>query len=314
MKPNRKIAVVLNPRSGGGKAGRRRKEIEHRLRGRLGAVTVRLTDAPGAGVELTRALLREGYDLIIAAGGDGTANEVANGFLEQDEPVNPEACLGILPFGTGGDFRRTLGVPPNLDSAAEILAEGKTLAIDVGKATFDAHGGPMTRYFINLLSFGIGGEVAARAKNPARILGGRAAFLWATVKSFIIYSGKEIRMTLDGKDDVQAFVTDVAVGNGCFYGGGMCVCPTAHLDDGIFEITVIDYMNCLQFIREIPPLYSGNIYRRPQAHHWRARQLRAEADGETKIEIDGEPLGRLPLEVTVLPGRLKVIAPNRSSS
>ncbi len=313
MRENRKIAVVLNPRAAGGRTGRRWKEIQTRLERRLGPVTARFTDSPGAGIALTRELLREGFDLIVAAGGDGTANEVANGFMELDRAVNPAACLGILPLGTGGDFRRTLGVPASLDPAIEILASGTPLTIDVGKAIFESrHGEPATRYFINLMSFGMGGEVAARAKNAVGFLGGRQAFLWATVKSFFIYSGREVRMTLDGKEGARAFVTDVAVGNGRFYGGGMHPCPTALLDDGMLEITVIDYLNCLQFIREIPPLYSGNIYRRPKAHHWRARQLRAEADEEVKIEIDGEPLGWLPLDVTVLPARLKVMAPHRT--
>jgi YegS/Rv2252/BmrU family lipid kinase len=315
MRPNPKIAVVINPRSAAGRTGRRWRGIQSRLERRLGPVAARFTDSPGAGIGLTRELLRQGFDLIVAAGGDGTANEVANGFLELDRPINPEACLGILPLGTGGDFRRTLGVPASPGSAIETLAEGQPRAIDVGKVTFVGHhGGSLTRYFVNLLSFGMGGEVAARAKNPARILGGRAAFLWATIKSFTLYRGKEIRLTLDGKEEMPTFVTDVAVGNGRFYGGGMDPCPYALLDDGILEVTVIDYMNCFQFIREIPPLYSGNIYRRPKGHHFRARQLHAEAEDEVKVEIDGEPLGRLPLDVTLLPAALKVMAPGEARS
>jgi YegS/Rv2252/BmrU family lipid kinase len=301
----RKIAAVVNPHSAGGKTGREWPAIAEKLKRRAGPFTVRFTDSPGAGTALARQLIAEGFDFLIAVGGDGTANEVANGILESGN--SSDVCFGLIPTGTGGDFRRSLGMPNNPDGAVEVLISGEPRPIDVGKVTYrDFAGETVTRYFINLLSFGMGGEVAARARNVAGALGGRAAFLWASLKGFAIYRGKHVRLILDGKDKVEAFVTDITVGNGCFYGGGMNACPTATLDDGIFEVTVIDYMNLFQFLREVPPLYSGNIYRRPKGHHFRARHLRAEAETEVKIQIDGEPLGTLPLDITILPGKLLV--------
>jgi len=307
----RKIAAIINPHSAGGKTGRQWPTIAAKIEHRIGPFTARFTDSPGAGTTLARQLIAEGFDFLIAVGGDGTADEVVNGIFQDDNTSG--VCFGLIPTGTGGDLCRSLGLPNNLDGAVKVLTSGVPRPIDVGKVTYRDFAGQMvTRCFINLLSFGMGGEVAARAKNIAGILGGRAAFLWAALKSFAIYRGKEVRLTLDGKDKVQAFVTDVAVGNGGFYGGGMNPCPTAALDDGVLEVTVIDYMNLFQFFREIPPLYSGDIYRRPKGHHFRARQLRAEAETEVRIQIDGEPLGTLPLEISILPQQLRVLV-SRSS-
>lgn len=311
MSTPRKIAAVVNPHSAGGKTGRYWPTIAARIEHRLGPFTARFTDSPGAGTAVAQQLITEGFDFLIAVGGDGTASEIVDGILKHGNIS--DVCFGFIPTGTGGDFRRSLCLPSNLEGAVEVLSSGALLPIDVGKVTYRDFAGKMvSRCFINLVSFGMGGEVAARAKNVAGIMGGRAAFLWAALKSFAIYRGKEVRLKLDGKDEVQAFVTDIAVGNGRFYGGGMNPCPTAALDDGIFEVTVIDYMNLFQFLREIPPLYSGNIYRRPKGHHFRARQLRAEAESEVKIQIDGEPLGTLPLEITILPRQLRVLV-SRSS-
>ncbi len=313
MTPSRKIAVVVNPRSAGGKTGRRWRDVQGRLERRLGPVTARFTDSPGAGIGLTRELLHEGFDLIVAAGGDGTTHEVANGFLEDDRAVNPEACLGILPMGTGGDFRRAVGMSARLDSAIEILAAGVPQTIDLGRATFESlSGGRMSRYFINLLSFGMGGDVAARSPNLLTGLSGRAAFLWATAQAFLNYQGSHVRLRLDGGPEQSYFVINLAVGNGGYHGGGMHPCPLARLDDGLLEVTVIEHLSGFELLRDGRFLYSSNIYRHPKTHHSRARRLTAETDDEAKIEIDGEPLGRLPLEVVVLPRRLKVITPPKA--
>ena len=306
-----KIAAVVNPQSSSGKTGRTWSDISARLEARLGPIETRFTQRPGHAISLARELLEQGFDRIIAAGGDGTINEVANGFLRDDQPISPAACLGILPLGTGGDFRRTLGIPRSIPEAIDVLAAGNTLRIDVGKASFrNQHGQPEARYFVNLLSFGMGGEVASRARNFLTPLGGTLAFLYASAIALLRYRRKQVRLTLDGHAAASPFsIYNVAVGNGRFHGGGMQACPTAILNDGIFEVTVIDYMSPFQVIVDFPVLYSDNIYRHPKVHHLRASRLLAEAGEPVPIEVDGEPLGALPLEITVLPERLPVVAP-----
>jgi diacylglycerol kinase (ATP) len=308
-----KIAVVVNPLSAGGKTARRWPEIARILEARLGPFTTRLTEASG-GTEPARELLRQGYDYIVAAGGDGTISQVANGFLDHNQPVRREARLGILPLGTGGDFRRTLGIGPKIADIVETLASGVSQPMDVGKAAFCGHdGASCTLYFVNVASFGMGGEVAARSQNAARALGGGAGFFWATFRTFVGYRGKRVRLELDGEKLPGEFlITHVAVGNGAFQGGGMHPCPRAVLDDGLLEVTVIDYLRMFELARDIRVLYSQDVYRHPKVHHYRARRLVALADEPVQLELDGEPLGRLPFEATVLPARLNVVVPRTS--
>jgi YegS/Rv2252/BmrU family lipid kinase len=313
MKPG-KIAAVVNPQSAGGKTAREWPQLAQLIESRLGAVVTRFTHEQGAGIAITRGLLREGFDLIIAVGGDGTINEVANGFFHQDRLIRPEAALGILPLGTGGDFRRTLEIPAATPEALEILAGGHDALIDVGKATFrTAGGGQASRYFVNLVSFGMGGQVAAGSRNFMGRFGGKAAFFWSTVKTFLVYRGRQVSLALDGNATRQSFfVTNVAIGNGQFHGGGMRPCPAATPNDGVFDVTVVNYAGAFRLLRSISMLYSGEVYSHPNVRHFEAARILAESAEATEIEIDGEPLGTLPLEVTLLPRQLRVLVPPTS--
>lgn len=312
MTPARKIGVIVNPRSAGGRTARRWPQIAQVLEQRIGRFTPRFTRGRGDAIGLTRELLAQKCDLIIGVGGDGTFNEIANGFIQGDKLVRPGASMGILPAGTGGDFRRMFGFSSGsgVADAIELLAAGRPVPIDVGKVKFATREGkPAERYFVNLVSFGMGGAVAARARNFLTPLGGKLAFLWATFCVLLSYRGKSVRVRVDGSGHETVWrVTNVAVGNGRFHGGGMYPCPTAEMNDGIFEVTIIEYMNMFQLLRDIGVLYSGEIYTHPKTHHLRGVRIEAESEAETLIEVDGEPLGMLPLEITVLPGILPVIA------
>ncbi len=307
------IAAIVNPHSAGGRTGKQWPRIARLLEERLGAVTPRFTRRPGHAIRLARDLLAAGHDLIIAVGGDGTFNEVANGFIDQDELVRPNSCMGIIPAGTGGDFQKMLGLTSskNIELAVDLLATGHPSLIDTGKARFLSHQGTIQeRYFINLVSFGMGGSVAARSKNFLTPLGGKMAFLWATFVVLLTYRGKEVQLCIEGDGAPAAYrVTDICVGNGRYYGGGMHPCPTAVMNDGIFEITVIEYMNMFRLLRDIGVLYSGNIYRHPKTHHLRGTRIGAKSNTPTFLQLDGEPLGRLPAQITILPRRLPVMAP-----
>lgn len=314
MSQPKKVAAVVNPHSSGGRTARQWPELKNLLESRLGPVTARFTDRHGAGIPITRSLLDDGFELVIAVGGDGTINEVANGFFDEDRLVRPQAELGILPLGTGGDFRRTLQIPPNPAAAVEILAGDASALIDVGKATFLGNGGATaSRYFVNLLSFGMGGRVAAGSKNVMGVFGGKAAFFWSTVKAFLSYHGRQVSLTLDENETPSPFfVTNVAVGNGQFHGGGMWPCPAARMNDGIFDVTVIDYAGALELLRNISVLYSGEVYSHPRVHHFQASKVQAESNDTAEIEIDGEPLGTLPVEITILTRKLRVKVPGKS--
>jgi YegS/Rv2252/BmrU family lipid kinase len=306
-----KTAAVVNPQSAGGKTGKRWPQLSRMLEQRLGPVTARFTRRPGHGMAITRELLRDGFDRIIAVGGDGTFNEVANGFIEADGLVRPSARMGLLPAGTGGDFRKMFGLSSGagIEQAIECFVGGTAAWIDIGKARYMAHEGTFQeRYFVNLASFGIGGFVAARSRNFLTPLGGKVAFLWATFLALLGYRGSTVTLAIDGSGAPATYrVTDICVGNGRFYGGGMRPCPTAVMDDGILEITVIEHMNTFTLLKDIGILYSEDVYQHPKTHHLRGIRIEAKGERPTYIQIDGEPLGRLPIEITVLPKRLPVL-------
>lgn len=308
-----RTAVILNPHSARGRTAKRWNRWLPELEHRLGPLEVCCTDRAGHAVELARDLLRQGFQRIIGAGGDGTLNEVANGFIENDWPVQPGACLGVLPMGTGGDFQRTLGIPSDPPGAIEVLATGVPLEIDLGRITYREPAGARTRYFVNLSSFGMGGEVSARSRNFFGVLGGKAAFFWATLKVFLTYRGKQVELSLDGAKEPQRFnVLNVAVGNGRYHGGGMYVCPDAALNDGLLEVTVIDDLGVLTLLKDLAYLYNGRIYEHPRCRHFQARKIVASSPEQTRIEVDGESLGVLPLEITVLPHAIRVLVPRHS--
>lgn len=305
-----KIAAIVNPHSAGGRTAKRWPGIARRLEERVGPVTTRFTERSGHAVMLAREFALAGFDLIVAVGGDGTVNEAANGLIECDEPVRRGTALGVIPAGTGGDFRRALSLTARdrTAQAIDVIARGQPVEIDVGKACFTGRDGlPAERYFVNLLSFGMGGAVAARARNFLTPVGGRMAFLWATFRVLLSYRGRSVTLSVEDGAEASFKVTNVAVGNGPYHGGGMYPCPTAKLDDGVFEVTIIQYMNMFRLLRDIRVLYNGDILSHPKVRALRGVRIHAAGPEPTLIELDGEPLGQLPVEITVLPRRLPVM-------
>ena len=303
--------AILNPKAAGGRTAKVWPATAALLQQRFGGIEERITHRPGHATELARNAIESGHDLVIAVGGDGTINEVANGFLKDGKPLRPTAVLGIIPVGTGGDFQRTLQLPSQIDHAVEVIAAGRTLTIDVGLARLTGYDGvPVERYFVNVVSFGMGGDVSRRAKNFLGALGGRVAFLYATLEVFLTYRAKHVRLQLDDTPlDEEFCITNVAIGNGRYHGGGMHPCPLAVLDDGQFEVTTIDHLNMLELVRDLPVLYSDNIYQHPKVRHFRGAKVLAQSAETTRIEVDGEALGTLPLEVDLVPRVLPVLVP-----
>ncbi|MEP7363628.1 MAG: diacylglycerol kinase family protein [Acidobacteriota bacterium] len=301
----RRTAAIVNPRAAGGKAAAHWPKIVQQI----GLVEALFTQRPDHASELASKLLEEGFERILAVGGDGTISETLNGFFREGQPINPSAELGILPMGTGGDFQRTLGITDMITAVQAVLA-GKTKIIDAAHISFERHGGGRaSRYFINLASFGMGGEVATRAKNALSSMSGKAAFMYATVEVFFRYQAKTVELSLDGGAPTTHKILNIAIGNGRYHGGGMHVCPQALLDDGMLEVTVIDSLGMFTLAKDLPVLYSENVYKHPKVHHHRAKELRATSNEKVSIEVDGEALGTLPIDVRVLPAAIRILVP-----
>jgi YegS/Rv2252/BmrU family lipid kinase len=301
------IAVIINPRSANGRTA----ALWARVRGCLSQpVEVFETSAPGHAIELTAAALRNGARTVVAVGGDGTINEVVNGFFDGTKPIAPNAALAIIPHGTGSDFRRSLKLPSDEKKATDVIERGSWCNVDVARVIYTSmDGASAVRYSINLTSFGMGGAVAARANRSSKLLGGRISFLIATLRTALEYSARNVTVVLDDTTTVRQRITNVAIGNGQYHGGGMWVCPRASLEDGRLDVTFIRQLSLFSLVRSLPYLYNGKIQEHPAVELHTARRVEARSDEITLIEIDGEPLGKLPILIEVVPHAIRVLTP-----
>ncbi len=304
-----KTFLVVNPRSAGGQTGKRWAEISGQVTRAIGDFGFGFTERAMDATRLTRDALADGYECIAAVGGDGTVNEVINGFFADGKPINPQAALGLIPRGTGGDFRRAFGWDLELDSALERLRTDKTEPFDVGLAEYVNHQGQKeSRYFANIASFGVSAAVAHEVNIGSKALGGNLSFLWGTVKTMAKYRDRRVRLRVDGGEPEELGITVVAASNGRYFGSGMCVAPNAVTHDGLFDLTVWHDYGLHDFIIKSKGVYNGNHITWNKTRYLQCRTLEADSDEEVFLEMDGEVPGRLPCRITILPGaiRLKV--------
>jgi YegS/Rv2252/BmrU family lipid kinase len=290
-----KPVLIVNPRSGGGLDEKRWAQLVGPLTDGLGPFDVRFTSAVGDGRRLAEEEARGGRRLVVAFGGDGTISEVVDGLMAAGQ----HRCeLGIIPRGTGGDFRRTVAIPEQLAEAAKHLRQASAHTIDVGQASFTGHDGqPVRRSFVNVASFGFSADVATRANRSGKRLGAKAAFLGATFGSLVSYNNIEVYIRVDDGERQRRTLLLGAVGNGCYFGGGMKICPTSSLDDGLLDLVVVGDFTKLDVVTKIGHLYSGTHLTLEKVTSVQGRKIEVtpvEGSGEIPIELDGETPGRLP--------------------
>jgi YegS/Rv2252/BmrU family lipid kinase len=300
--------VIVNPTSGSGATGRRWDRIAKLLRRSLGNFEYVATQKPGEATSLSRAAVREDFEMVVSIGGDGTLNEVVGGFFDGSAPVAPQAVLGVIALGTGCDFGRTIG-QTDLESACARLAGRKTRTIDVGLAHFTGHDGvPATRIFINVASFGCSGLVAHRVSSRLKAVSGQLAFTLATMRALAVYRDQTVTLAFDDMPPRSLAITNCAFGNGRFFGAGMQVAPAAQLDDGELDVTIWSGFRLMDFVRKRHTLYDGGHVRDPGTQTLRARRASATSNSTVLLEVDGESVGRLPAQLHVLAGALRLKA------
>ena len=298
--------VIVNPASAAGNTGRRWDRIAELLRSSLGDFQHAATRKKGDAAALSRAALRDGFEMVVSVGGDGTLNEVACGFFDGAAAVAPEAVLGVLALGTGSDFGRTIG-QTDLESACAKLGGRATRTIDVGLARFTGHDGrEKSRIFINVASFGCGGLVSHLVSPRLKALSGRLAFTLATLRALLVYRDQLVTLEFDATPPRSLAITNCAFANGRYFGAGMQVAPAAQLDDGELDVTIWSGFRLMDFIRKRHTLYDGSHVREPGAEVLRTRRATATGPSTVLLEVDGEGVGRLPAELSVLAGALKL--------
>ncbi|HZS42220.1 MAG TPA: diacylglycerol kinase family protein [Polyangia bacterium] len=303
--------VIVNPRSAGGKTERQWPRLREIIHEAYGPFESHFTEAAGDGTRLARSALEGGAELVVAMGGDGTINEVVNGFFDGERAIAPGAAFAVLPAGTGGDFIKSLGTSKEVAAAASALREAKPRAIDVGRLSFVAtDGAPAVRHFINIASFGISGLVDRYVNASSKSLGGTVSFAWATLKAGMKYKNASVRLLLDDTPARDGKIYNVAVANGRYFGGGMKVAPDASLDDGLFDVVTMGDMGMGDLLLRGLDIYSGKHLKNPKVSLHRARRVEAQPlDGaEVLLDVDGEQPGRLPATFELVSNVLKVRA------
>jgi len=264
----------------------------------------------GDAARLAYKAIEEGAQVVVAAGGDGTLGEVAGAILESGESV----ICGVLPMGTGNDFARTLGVWGQPKRALDAVFEGHTRRVDVGRMECEG----VARHFVNVAGSGFDALVAKRinewGKRPAlRHARGVGAYLLAVAREMATFRSFDLTLELDG-ERIETGAVLVAIANAKSYGGGMMVCPHARLDDGLFDVCLIQSVSRTQFLRAFPGVFAGKHISHPRVMMRRCRTIRVESKQNIPILADGEiighnSLGSTAFECHILPRALTVCAP-----
>jgi YegS/Rv2252/BmrU family lipid kinase len=300
--------LILNPAAGGGRAGRSMQALIPEIEKRFGAdYTLHVTHAPSDATRIAREVSAAGARLIVAAGGDGTVQEVVNGMLRGRVPVNPSCTLGILDFGTGRGLAQTLVLPVSYLEQLDLIVHTAALPVDVGLVSFlNTDGKHCSRFFVSECQIGIGSAVAERVHSGYKLLGGRTGFGMVAMVQSICYRANIIKLQLDDQVPVAEKLIGLVIGNGSYCAGGMRLTPSARPDDGYLDVLCIHEMSVPSRLLNFPKIYSGRHIHSKHFTICQSRKIRLASYETLQIEADGELLGRLPCEVEILPAILKI--------
>ncbi len=292
---------VINPASAGGKTKKLWPHIKTLAEKENAEFGFYLTSHRMDASRIAARAIREGYKKIIAVGGDGTLNEVLNGFWEGRKKIDADACLGYFPSGTGEDFSRALGIEKlSLGTQAERLLKASSTCIDIGEAHFQKGDGSLaTRRFINESSVGFGANVTELVNRSNKLFGGKISFFAGVLRSLCFLKNHTVRIKADGKDLFEGRTLITTVSNGKYFGGSMMIAPKAIIDDGYFEVIIAKEMNRRELMRDIGTIYSGNHLSNPKIISTRCKNLSVQSDEKVFLEMDGEPVGLINAEFRI---------------
>ncbi len=304
-----KIVFIVNPYAGNGSTGSTWPFIEALAKDRLGPFEIYMTKGPGDAVILAKNAVAEKTRLLVCVGGDGTLNEVVNGIMMNEASVRSELTLGFIPNGTGCDFIKTVSIPQDIEQTMDLIVSGSVHCIDLGVLYLKNHKGrDRCRFFHNIASFGLGGEVARRVNRTTKALGPFVSFMWATLISIFLYGKKRIQIRVDNDDKKEMVVWNVAAANGQYHGGGMWVAPDASVCDGLLNVTIIGDLTIPEVFLNLSKLYNGRIYDIDKVMTLKGKKVAAISDDRVLLEVDGEQPGMLPIVVKTVHGALNIIS------
>jgi YegS/Rv2252/BmrU family lipid kinase len=304
----RYVKIVINPVAGNGKAGRMAQALLQKIKSLSDfEPDIVFTTEKNDAITITRKAIIEGASMIIAVGGDGTINEVVNGFFIDRKPLNPLCELAIISCGTGNGYARTLNNPISIEEQIELLLSPRHSEKDLGCITFrDINGNRVTRLFVNECQIGIGSDVASSVGKKSKLFGGKISFGLAA--TFLAMNMKPLNLEI-GYDNgflKEYKLLGLVIGNGTECAGGMKLTPDAKLNDGFFDILTINDMTIGQRLLNLSKVYSGTHVFSPHFSVKRCKKIEIRSDLKVSAESDGEVLGFSPFDIEILPSAIKI--------
>ncbi|HSY19346.1 MAG TPA: diacylglycerol kinase family protein [Candidatus Acidoferrales bacterium] len=295
-----RICVIFNPAARGNKARRFRRFLNELSQ----QCALKATTGPGDARRLAQAAVATGYDIIAAAGGDGTVNEVLNGIGDEPDGFQ-RARLGVLPLGTVNVFARELKIPAKLESAWQVLKRAKETRIDLGRVDFSDEGKPAQCYFMQLAGAGLDARAIELVSWKLKKSAGPLAYV---VAGFQALAEKQVRVSVSA--DGKKIEGELALlGNGRLYGGPFDIFPGATLDDGLLDACVFPSVNLPALFKLAP----GLLFRKKLPEHrvlrLRSRKMELTSETPASFELDGEWIGYLPATFSLEQKKLRVVIP-----
>ncbi|HEX8076953.1 MAG TPA: diacylglycerol kinase family protein [Chthoniobacterales bacterium] len=291
-----KTCIILNPSAGSvGDGDKTVARLEQ-----LADTEVQLSNKPGSAARLARAAIKKGSEVIVAAGGDGTLNEVINGIGENAG----ETRIGLIPLGTGNDFARSIGVPVELEAAIELIEKGETRAVDLVRVTSDE-----VRYFVNVSAGGFSGLVDEKLTPEMKQTWGPLAYLRSAAAALPELRAYRTTLSMDNVESLTIELYNVVVANGRYVAGGTLIAPEALLDDGMLDIILIRQRPAAELAMLAAQIAVGKHLNSDAVVYRRAASLTVNSKPGMWFNVDGELVGNEPARFEILPRALRFIAP-----
>lgn len=284
---------IVNPVAGRGKSLTKWRRFYPLLKQENFDFDVLYSNKPQEIIKLAREARDNGSDVIFAVGGDGSLREAA------DALVGSDVSLGQIPFGTGNDFIRSLNIPREIPAILEMIRQKPRRTVDLARLN--------DKIYCNVAGIGFDGEVIAASDNVFKRLGGTAAYVAAVLRAVFFFQAPRMQVFLDGVL-VEKKLHLVAIGNGCFYGGGMNILPGAKQDDGFLDVCMVDSVSPLRLLSRLPGIYTGNHVNQPEVSMAKVRQVRIVSDPPVLVQADGDLVGTTPVDIEIIPAGLQFIS------
>lgn len=291
----RKVLIIINPAAGKGQSKNYIGTIKEKFEEAAIDYQIKISNRVGNVTELAINGVKDGFNEVVAVGGDGTLIEALNGI------VGTDIKLGIIPAGTGNDFVRSIGVKRDFLQALDVVIKGNYKLIDIGEVN--------DRFFLNVVSFGIDGEVVKTMEKIKTVVSGSAAYYVSSIKAIATYKAVKMSINIDGKEyHRRAYL--LAIGNGKYFGGGMKITPDARVDSGDFEICIINDISRISLMRLLSKASSGNHISENGVEVFRGKEIviRAITD-HLAVNADGNLIGPAPAKISISSNKLKILCP-----